>query len=432
MKKPPASSETTVSPPEGWKPLSMLVRIAKRPLEHFLRIEAASGILLLIAAAMALLWANSPWGDSYQNFWGTPLTVKVGEFTFERPVDWFVNDILMVIFFFVVGLEIRREIHHGELSEWRRAALPAVGALGGMVAPALLYLVFASPKETYSGWGVPMATDIAFAIGVLTLLAKRVPPALRVFLLALAVIDDLGAIVVIAVFYSSGISWFGMLTATLGIGGILSMQRFGVRSKFAYVFPASVVWAGVYVAGIHPTVAGVIVGLLTPVRVWVGVEAKSPVETLIESLHSWVAFGIMPVFALANSGVRLGGMSLDSNAWGLISGIVVGLVLGKPLGILSATWLSLKLRIGSLPRGLSLRHLIVLGFVAGIGFTMAIFIAQLAFVEPKMLAVAKLAVLSASLIAAAVGVVLGLILLPPVQNPRIARTADEAERSTEI
>ncbi len=185
-------------------------------------------------------------------------------------------------------------------------------------------------------------------------------------------------------------------------------------------------------AGIHPTVAGVIVGLLTPVRVWVGVEAKSPVETLIESLHSWVAFGIMPVFALANSGVRLGGMSLDSNAWGLISGIVVGLVLGKPLGILSATWLSLKLRIGSLPRGLSLRHLIVLGFVAGIGFTMAIFIAQLAFVEPKMLAVAKLAVLSASLIAAAVGVVLGLILLPPVQNPRIARTADEAERSTEI
>ena len=261
------------SPPEAWEPLLRLARRATRPLERFLGIEAASGILLLVAAAVALGWANSPWADSYRELWHTPLGIRIGSFRFERSLEWFVNDVLMVIFFFVVGLEIRREVDHGELSEWRRAALPAAAALGGMLAPAGLYLLIARDPSGRSGWGVPMATDIAFAVGILTLLGKRVPAALRVLLLALAVIDDLGAIVVIALFYSSGVAVSGLLVALGGVAGVLTMQRLGVRTKLAYVAPALVAWAGIYAAGIHPTIAGVIIGLVTPVRAWLGPTA---------------------------------------------------------------------------------------------------------------------------------------------------------------
>jgi NhaA family Na+:H+ antiporter len=359
------------SPPEAWEPLLRLARLASRPLERFLRIEAASGILLIVAAAVALAWANSPWGASYTHLWHTPLGIRIGPFTFERTLEWFVNDGLMVIFFFVVGMEIRREIHEGELSEWRRAALPAAAALGGMLAPAALYLIFAGAPATRSGWGVPMATDIAFAVGILTLLGKRVPAALRVLLLALAIIDDLGAIVVIAIFYSSGLAPSGLLIAGVGFGGVLAMQRLGVRDKWAYVVASVVAWAGVYTAGVHPTIAGVIVGLMTPVRAWLGPdgllvgvrreierlaqagteapssheladtlrqvdfarrEAVSPAEGLIEKLHPWVAFGIMPVFALANAGVNLGSEPLDSSAWSVVSAVGLGLMVGKPVG----------------------------------------------------------------------------------------------------
>lgn len=258
------------SPPEAWEPLLRIARLASRPLERFLQIQAASGILLLVAAAAALVWANSPWAQSYVDLWDTPLGIRLGDFSFERSLAWVVNDGLMVIFFFVVGMEIRREIHHGELSEWRRAALPAAAAVGGMLAPAGLYLLLAGAPETRSGWGVPMATDIAFAVGILALLGKRVPAALRVLLLAVAIIDDLGAIVVIAAFYSDGIALSGLLVAALGFGGVFTMQRFGVRAKLAYIAPSLVAWAGIYAAGIHPTIAGVIVGLVTPVRAWLG------------------------------------------------------------------------------------------------------------------------------------------------------------------
>ncbi len=372
--------------------------------------------------------------------------------------------------FFVVGMEIRREIHHGELAEWRRAALPAAAALGGMLAPAALYLVIAGAPATRSGWGVPMATDIAFAVGILTLLGKRVPAALRVLLLALAVIDDLGAIVVIALFYSSGIALSGLLVAALGFGGVFAMQRLGVRAKLAYVVPAIVAWAGIYAAGIHPTIAGVIVGLVTPVRAWLGPdgfmagvrhelehlaqvtpgalsshefaetlrhvdvarrEAMSPAESLIETLHPWVAFGIMPVFALANAGVAVSGGALDAASWSVVAAVTVGLVVGKPVGILLASWLTLRLRIGTLPAGMTLRHLVVLGVVGGVGFTMALFIAQLAFTGPSLLAAAKLGVLAASGGAAVLGLVLGRLLLAPVVVASAAQTADEAESSTE-
>jgi Na+:H+ antiporter, NhaA family len=459
------------TPPGAWPPLLRLARFAARPLERFLRIEAASGILLLLAAALALAWANSPWAASYTQLWHAPLGVRVGGVTFERPLEWFVNDGLMVIFFFVVGLEIRREVHAGELSEWRRAALPAAAALGGMLAPAGIYLALASGPDVRSGWGVPMATDIAFAVGILTLLGGRVPAALRVLLLALAVIDDLGAIIVIALFYSSGVSLSGLCIAVVGLAGVLALQRFGVRSKAAYVVPSLVAWAGVYAAGIHPTIAGVIVGLMTPVEPWLGTEgfirgvrqeldqlaggdpkvasshefsaalrhvdtarreAMSPGESLIEKLHPWVAFGIMPVFALANAGVRLDAGGLEPPASTVAMAVAAGLIVGKPVGILLLGWLTLRLRISTLPVGMSLRHLVVLGVVAGVGFTMSLFISQLAFSEPTLLSGAKLGVLGASTAAGILGLCLGRLLLSATPTVEAAQTADEAERSTEL
>lgn len=467
---PPLPDPVPTSPPEAWEPLVVFARFAKRPLERFLRIEAASGIVLLVAAAVALGWANSPWAPTYAHLWHTPIGVRLGSVTFERTLEWVVNDGLMVIFFFVVGLEIRREIHHGELSEWRRAALPAAAALGGMLAPAAVYLAIAGMPLTRSGWGVPMATDIAFAVGILTLLGKRVPPALRVLLLALAVIDDLGAIVVIALFYSSGVGVTGIVVAALGLAGVLVMQRFGVRSKTAYVVPGVVAWAGTYAAGIHPTIAGVMIGFLTPVRAWLGPhgfvkgvraqvehlsqvpkdslsthkvaqalrnvnvarrEALSPTESLIESLHPYVAFGIMPLFALANAGVAIEGGATSASSWTVITAVTLGLVIGKPVGVLLASWVTLRLRVGVLPVGVGYRHLVVLGGVAGVGFTMALFIAHLAFTNATLLAAAKLGVLAASGIAAIIGLALGRLLLAPPQDRGWAQTADEAESSTE-
>lgn len=469
--RPTPSNPLSSSPPEVWEPLARFMRAAGRPLERFLRIEAASGLLLLLSAAVALLWANSPWSAGYTRLWATPLAIRVGDLGFERSLQWVVNDGLMVIFFFVVGMEIRREIHCGELSQWRRAALPAAAALGGMLAPAALYLVFAGSPATRSGWGVPMATDIAFAVGILTLLGKRVPAALRVLLLALAVIDDLGAIVVIALFYSAGVALSGLVVAAGGFAAVLAMQRIGVRAKLAYVPPSLVAWAGIYAAGIHPTIAGVIVGLLTPVRAWLGPEgfvagvrkelnqledsgpsslsshalagslhhvdlarreALSPAEGLIQSLHPWVAFGIMPVFALANAGVVLEGGSLDASSWQVITGVMAGLVVGKPVGVLLGCWFVLKTRLGSLPAGVTLRHLVVLGAVAGVGFTMALFIADLAFVDADLLAGAKLGVLAASLAAAVGALLLGKLLLGSSAVTVAAQTADEAERSTHL
>lgn len=466
---PLASDPGGTPPPGSWAPLRRVARLTLRPLEKFLRIQAASGIILLIATAIALIWANSPWADSYRALWHLQVGIRFGDYSFERSLEWVVNDGLMAIFFFVVGMEIRREIDHGELSELRRAALPLACAIGGMVAPALLYLSIAHTPEAQPGWGAPMATDIAFALGVLALLGNRVPAALRVLLLALAVIDDLGAIVVIAIFYSSGISLGGVAIAAVGVGIVLAFKAFGVRNKFAYVLPGIVVWAGTYAAGVHPTIAGVIVGMMTPVTAWRGPEgflrdasdamarlspraggllphelhahlhtievarreAISPAESLIEALHPWVAFGIMPVFALANAGVAFGELSIEGDGLLVALGSAVGLLLGKPLGVLLAGGIAVKAGIAKLPTGLGTRHIVVLGVVAGIGFTMALFIAGLAFEEPHMLGAAKLGVLIASALAMLGGLALGRALLP-VCDPEAASTADEAESSTEL
>ena len=381
--------------------------------------EAASGLLLIAAATVALIWANSSVSESYGALFHSTVGIRSGSFVFERSLEWVVNDVLMAIFFFVVGIEIRKELHDGQLSEWRRAALPVVAALGGMAVPALLYLAFAGAPETHAGWGIPMATDIAFALGVLILLGKRVPAALRVLLLAVAVIDDLGAILVIALFYSSGLALSGLLLATLGLLVIVGLRAMGVRSKPLYIVPGAVVWAGVYAAGIHPTIAGVMVGLLTPVHAWSGVEQKSPADQLLHALHPWVSYAIMPIFALANAGVNLSGLSFAGSGAKVTTAVIVALLLGKPIGVVASSLLAVRVKLAVLPKGLGPRHLLLLGVVAGIGFTMSLFIAQLAFADETLLGAAKLGVLIASALAMVVGLILGSVLVP---RPSAAQT----------
>jgi NhaA family Na+:H+ antiporter len=256
----PPDNGYQTDPPVSWASARRAARLVLSPVERFLSVEASSGVLLLAAAVVALVWANSPWQDTYQALWHRPLGFRIGSLSFEHDLRFWVNDGLMAVFFFVIGLEIRREIHDGELSDARRAALPLVAALGGMLVPALLYLALAQGSPAIHGWGVPMATDIAFAVGVLALLGRRVQPALRMLLLTLAVVDDIGAIVVIAVFYTSGIGAGGLALAGAGVAAILFMQKLGVRAPILYVPPALVVWAGAAVSGVHPTLAGVVVG----------------------------------------------------------------------------------------------------------------------------------------------------------------------------
>lgn len=437
------------------------------PIERFLAIETASSILLLLVTAIALGLANSPLAGAYQSFWHTPFGFRLGSFAFERDLHFWVNDALMTIFFFVVGLEIRREIHNGELAEWKRAALPLAAALGGMLAPAAIFAAFNHGTPSQHGWGTPMATDIAFAVGVLGLLGKRVPPALRVLLLALAVIDDIGAIVVIAIFYSSGLAFTGFGIFFIGLAITLVMQWIGVRPPLLYVAPAAIMWAGTYMSGIHPTIAGVLVGLLTPVAPWYGpsqlrsmlkdavdaldpktkpneaalreqaiplrvatTEVLSPLERLTHGLHHWVAFGIMPLFALANAGVPLGDAQLHGQGLLVLAGVGLGLVIGKPIGIVAACWLTVKLGVAKLPTGIRWRDVLVVGIVGGIGFTMAIFVAGLGFEKGPLLETAKLSILLASTAAGVLGLVAGALLLPRHLAPGAAQTAAEAEAST--
>jgi len=418
------------------------------PIERFIHVEAASGITLMLAALVALAWANSPWAAAYHATWATQIGLQIGDLVLVRPLGWVVNDILMAVFFFVIGLEIRREIAFGALDTWPKAAMPLAGALGGMLVPAGLFVALAD-GDARVGWGVPMATDIAFALGVLTLLGRRVPAVLRISLLAVAVIDDLGAIIVIAIFYSSGSVWLNLALGVAGLGAIWILQIAGVRARGIYFVPALVVWIGVYTGGLHPTIAGVLVGVMTPVRAWMDPrsladvvaprlaaareqpavstdvarvlehasrESRSPAADLIDRLHPWVAFAIMPAFALANAGVPLGGGGSGGFAVGIA--VVVGLVIGKPLGIGFAITLVTKLGIARLPSGIGLRQIVVLGLVAGIGFTMSLFIASLAFSDAALLDATKLGVLVASAIAAVLTLVVGRVLLPlPVGEP---------------
>ena len=373
---------------------------------QFIGVEALSGLVLLLSAALALIWANSPWAAHYFALWDFVPVPGLTAHSRPVPLRLWINDGLMSLFFFVVGLEIRREMHNGALCSLKLASLPLLAALGGVMAPALIYMAFNHASVTRGGWAVPTATDIAFAVGVLALLGQRVPNALRVLLLAIAIIDDIIAVLIIAFFYAEGIALRGVVIALVGVALVLLIQRTGQRKPMDFGVPALIIWYGMLSAHIHPAIAGVVLGLLTPMRDLSG----SPVERLEAALHPWVAYGVMPVFAFANAGVSLaGGGGLHSS---VTLGVVVGLVVGKPLGILIATRLALSARCCALPAGVEWRGLVVLGILAGIGFTMAIFIANLAFPDATLLAEAKLAVMSASLLAAVAGLVAGYVLLP--------------------
>lgn len=402
----------------GRKPIAP-ARVLLEPVERFLRIESASGIILIVAAIAALAWANSPWSQSYFNLWHSQLTLGIGSWVSVHTAEFWINDGLMTIFFLVVGLEVRREIHDGALSTPAQAALPAVAALGGVVTPALLYLaVNYSEPSVRSGWAIPTATDIAFAVGVLTLLGSRVPPALRAMLLALAIIDDIAAIVIIALFYSSGVSVGDLAFAASGIALAFAFQLLGIRSAWLYLLPGFVTWLGLLNAGVHPAIAGVVMGLIAPVAERYSVPSideapdTSPARRVETALHPWVAYAIMPLFAFANAGVNLAGVSFDSLFLAIAGGVGVGLVIGKPLGIVGATLLAVRLRVCKLPDGIDYRAIVVLGCLGGIGFTMSIFIAGLSFHEVSTLSAAKFGVLVASAVAAVAGLGLGRKLLP--------------------
>lgn len=396
-------------PPEAWAAVRRAVAVLATPIQRLLAIEAGSGVVLLVATVLALVWANA-WGSSYERLWQTPVGGRVGPWSFEQPLRFWINDGLMTMFFFVVGLEIRREIFEGELASPRKAALPLAAAIGGMLAPAGIYALLNAGRAGAVGWAVPIATDIAFAVGVMTLLGSRVPPALRVLLLALAVIDDIGAIVVIAIFYSAGIAPEGLLVMAIGIASALLMRAAGVRSPLLYVAPGATVWAGLLVTGIHPTMAGVMLGLLTPIRPWSGSSgAVSPVEQLIHGLHPWVAYVIMPIFALANAGVVFGGARVSGDQLWLFVGIVLGLAAGKPLGITAAALAASRLGVATRPEGVARRGMLLVGLVGGVGFTMSLFIAQLAFPPGPLLDTAKLAILVGSGVAILAGIAFGLV-----------------------
>jgi NhaA family Na+:H+ antiporter len=384
---------------------------------RFISVEAMSGVVLLAAAAIALAWANSPWAAAYEALWHLKPGLGVAEFLPARDLHFWVNDGLMSVFFLVVGLEIRREMHDGALSDPRVATLPIVAAVGGVLIPALLYLLFNLHPPARRGWAIPTATDIAFAVGVLSLIGRAAPPALRMLLLTLAIIDDIAAILVIAFVYSSGIAVGGLLIVAAGVLGVLLLQWLGAQAALAYVLPGAVVWCGMLLAGMHPTLAGVLLGLLTPATSAFGRAQRdpgtrrateSPVVRVEAMLHPWVAFGVMPLFALANAGVSLQGVHLSAAApLAVGAGIVSGLVLGKPIGIVLASIAAVRLQWCALPEGMRWTHMVLIGLLGGIGFTMSIFIANLAFDDPALLAAAKFAVLVASALAATCGLLLG-------------------------
>ena len=382
--------------------VQVLTARALATLQHFLHVEAASGIVLLFAAAAALLWANSSFAHSYHDLWNLPIALRLGEFSFVRSVHFWINDALMSIFFLVVGMEIRREIHEGVLSRFDQAIVPVLAACGGVVVPALIYLAFNSAAGRSQGWAVPTATDIAFAVGVLALLGRSIPSSVRVFLLTLAIIDDVIAVAIIALFYSAGLQPAGFVVAAAGVLLALGLQRLGFRSALVYVLPAFIVWVGFLVSGVHPALAGVVLGLITPVRS-IGRETVPPVLRVEAALHPWVAYAIMPLFALANAGIDLGSIEFSGGAQFVALGIGLALCAGKPIGVIGATWLAVRFGGCRLAEDMSWAGVGLVGLLAGIGFTMSIFIAMLAFTDDKMLDAAKFGVLFGSLISVTFG-----------------------------
>mgnify|MGYP002629137541 CR=1 FL=1 len=369
----------------------------------FVSKEMIGGLILTAAAVLALIISNSSYSGYYSAFLNIPVAVSAGPLSIDKPLLLWVNDGLMAIFFFLIGLEIKREVLEGQLSSLDRAALPLIAAVGGMAIPALIYLaVNAGSPENLGGWAIPAATDIAFALGVLALLGPAVPAALKVFLLGIAIIDDLGAILAIAILYTDDLSVQSLALGSVGMVILIGMNRFGVRKIAPYALIGVLVWVCVLKSGVHATLAGVLVALTVPI----GDKAEtSPLGRAEHALYPWVSFFIMPLFAFANAGVSLGGLSLGDLSAPLPLGIVLGLFIGKQLGIMSFSWISVRSGLCRLPDGITWRQTYGVACLAGIGFTMSLFIGTLAFDSHEQLNAVRLGVLMASVLSASLGVV---------------------------
>ena len=416
-----------------------------RPIRAFLRHRVAGGLLLLGAALIGLIWANSRWHHLYEAILHAHLSVDMSGARLSKPLEVWINDALMAVFFFLVGLEIKREILGGELSTWRKAALPAIAAAGGMLVPAGVYLAFNFGRPALHGWGIPMATDIAFALGVLALLGDRIPRGLRAFLTALAIADDIGAVLVIAIFYTGQVSTQALAIGLLLFAIAIAANLLHVRSQSVYAALGIAVWLAFLESGVHATVGALLIAFTIPARTrldgdallhnlrtlitrlhHVGVpkdrrlntheqqrvleqiettvdQASAPLQQIEDNLSGFVTFAVLPIFALANAGVVLGAGALSADTHSSGFGIMAGLVIGKPLGIAGATWLALKLGLSDLPKGVRFQHIVGVGFLGGIGFTMALFISALAFAGNPLLPATKLAVLTGSLVSGVAG-----------------------------
>jgi NhaA family Na+:H+ antiporter len=443
---PDAREYSDLLPPE---PIQSLIH----PVRRFLHIEATSGVLLVAATLAALITANSSAGERFLAFWQTPAGLQFGAVKLELSLLHWINDFLMAVFFYVIGLEVKRELVKGELRDLRRAALPLAAAAGGMIAPAAVYLLLLHGAPGERGWGIPMATDIAFVVGCLAVLGSRIPVSLRIMLLSLAIADDIGAILVIAVGYTEQLNWTALLLSGLGIAVIIACMKLGVHSLGVYLILSLWVWFEFHASGIHATIAGVILGFLTPSRRWISerrlghiIDATlsfmqgddwrspsqryaalrqmeraarssiSPLRRFETELHPWVAFVIMPIFALANAGVRIDASALTHP---VAVAAMLGLLIGKPVGIFAFSWLAVRTGWAQLPAGMGWRAVIGGGILAGIGFTMAIFIAGLAL-EDELLNAAKVGILAGSLASALLGGLVLVVCLPknrPTGNP---------------
>lgn len=452
------------------------------PLHEFAKLQSAGGILLLISTVVALVWANSPWREMYSHLLHMRVGISADKFIMDKPLEFWINDFLMTVFFFVVGLEIKRELLVGELRSPKRALLPIAAAIGGMVVPALIYLQFNPAGPEHAGWGIPMATDIAFAIGILALVGRGVPASITVLLTALAIVDDLGAVLVIALFYTKELSMAALGTAAAILIVMMVLNYLGVRSPIVYAAATTALWLAVLQSGIHATIAGVLAAMVIPTRsalppgdfaatairllerfqkiaeekrlpervlfgkrvkygifqdheqvaivetIEAGCEkVQSPLQRLEHGLHALVAFFIMPVFALANAGIAMGhGEMLASFGQPVTLGVMAGLVFGKPIGIFLFSFLSVKLRLCHMPEGSNWIQVLAVSCLAGIGFTMSLFVTNLAFTNPEFITESKVGILSASLLSA----LLGAAILS-VQRRRSRRVVEAPEPATE-
>lgn len=426
--------------------LKLPIRKVVTAFDNFMKFEASGGVLLLLSTIVALVWANSPFADSYFELWHMKATIGIGGFVLNKSLEHWINDGLMAMFFFVIGLEIKRELLIGELSSPKKAALPIVAAIGGIVLPALIFLFLNPSAPESSGWGIPVATDIAFAIGVLALLGDRVPLSLKIFLTSLAIVDDIGAVLIIALFYTSDISLINLLIGACFMVALIAANWMGIRSTLLYaVLGIGGLWLAFLLSGIHSTIAGVLAAMAIPAQTRINADefvekgryyldkfseaseknlsilgnskqlyaaesvesasklVQTPLQRLEHALHPWVIYVVMPLFALANAGV-----TIDANLFSVLKhpvtyGIVAGLFIGKQAGITLFSWIAVKIGIADLPRGVSWKQVYGLGCIAGIGFTMSIFIAGLAFSDPEILKLAKLGILIASFISGVAG-----------------------------